>query len=77
MTDFTPHSTPNDLLTIDHETRAAQAFRELLIERGYPSINEFIIDVLRDDASKKREARLRDIGGRMFPDGAPTDRGQR
>lgn len=76
MTNPTPQNTSRDILTIDHETKATRAFRELLIERGYPSINEFILDVLRDDASKKREAKLRDIGGRMFPNGAPTPRGE-
>ncbi|MUN53873.1 hypothetical protein GMA10_01295 [Kocuria koreensis] len=67
MNDRTPPA--DDILAIDRSTKAAEAFRELLIERGYPSINEFLIDVLRDDRSRKREARLRDIGNRMFPDG--------
>lgn len=77
MTDLAPKSAPDDLLTINHDTKATQAFRQLLIERGYPSINEFIVDVLREEASKKREARLRDIGSRMFPGGktAPHDGG--
>ena len=64
-----------DPLDIDRESKVAQAFRDLLKERGYPSINEYMLDVLREEASKKREARLRNIGQRMFPDGAPTDRG--
>ena len=68
MNDRTPPA--DDILAIDHSSKVAQDFRSLLIQRGYPSINEYMLDVLREEAGRRRQARLRDIGNRMFPDGA-------
>lgn len=50
-------------------------FKDLLRERGFDSINEFIIDTLKADRAQKNRAKLEDIGQRMWPAGAPADGG--
>lgn len=49
-------------------------FRELLKERGFVSINEFIIDALTTDRADKRRAKLESISQRMWPNGSPAQR---
>lgn len=51
-------------------------FKELLRERGFDSIDAFILDALKTDRAEKNRAKLEDIGQRMWPAGAPANGGQ-
>lgn len=59
-------------LELNLDPKVEQDFRELLTERGYASINDFIVDTLKDDRAVKRRAKLEDLSGRMWPGGAPN-----
>lgn len=59
-------------LKLNLDPTAKSDFVELLRERGFASINEFIIDVLKLDRAEKRRAKHEDIVRRMWPDGAPN-----
>lgn len=65
MNDRTPLA--DDILAIDFSSKVAQDFGSLQIQRGYPSINEYMLDALREESASRREVRLREIGSRMFP----------
>jgi hypothetical protein len=58
-------------LEVDLEPAVEEDFRELLKERGFSSINEFIIDTLKADRAEKRRAKLADVSKRMWPNGPP------
>jgi hypothetical protein len=51
-------------------------FRELLAERGFSSLNEFMIHKLKADRAEKRRAQLKDVSERMWPNGAPKPGGE-
>jgi hypothetical protein len=59
------------ILELDLEPQVEADFAELLQERGFTSINEFILDTLKADRAAKRQAKLEDVASRMWPDGAP------
>lgn len=61
-------------LTVNLTPTVERDFRELLHERGFASINEFILDALKADRAEKRRAKHEDISRRMWPQGAPTQR---
>jgi len=59
-------------LEVNLDPTVKSDFVELLRERGFASINEFIIDVLKRDRAEKRRAKHEDIAQRMWPNGAPN-----
>jgi hypothetical protein len=59
------------ILELDLEPKVEADFAQLLQERGFTSINEFILDTLKADRAAKRQAQLEDVASRMWPDGAP------
>lgn len=58
-------------LKVELDPTVEKDFRQLLKERGFPSINEFIVDTLKADRAEKRLLKVQDIGKRMWPNGAP------
>ncbi|MDP9903144.1 hypothetical protein [Arthrobacter bambusae] len=58
-------------LELNLEPAAETAFIELLAERGYPSINEFIVHTLKQDRTAKKAARIAAAGERIWPNGIP------
>ncbi|MCI4659699.1 hypothetical protein [Cryobacterium zhongshanensis] len=58
-------------LKVDLEPAVEKDFRQLLEERGLPSINEFIVEALKADRAEKRLRKIQDISTRMWPNGAP------
>lgn len=60
------------VLALNLDPTVERDFRELLRERGFASINEFILDSLRSDRAEKRRAKLESVSDRMWPNGAPT-----
>lgn len=58
-------------LEVNLEPTVETDFRELLKERGFSSINEFIIDTLKNDRAEKRLLKMKDVSQRMWPKGAP------
>lgn len=62
-------NTPDLQLNLNSELEAA--FIELLQERGYQSINEFILAEVRAHRSAVKFEKITDIRSRMFPNGAP------
>lgn len=63
-------------LIVNLEPKVETDFRELLRERGFASINEFIVNELKVDRAKKRRERLEDVAARMWPNGTPESRGR-
>lgn len=59
--------TPDMKLNLDSELEAA--FAELLQQRGYESINDFIRDEVRAHRSAVKLDKIKDIRSRMFPNG--------
>jgi hypothetical protein len=58
-------------LKVDLDPTVERDFRQLLADRGFVSINEFIVDTLKADRAEKRRLKVQDIGKRMWPNGAP------
>lgn len=61
-------------LELNLDPTVERDFRELLRERGFASINEFIIATLKTDRAEKRRAALDNVSQRMWPNGAPASR---
>lgn len=58
-------------LKVNLDPTVEMDFRQLLKERGFSSINEFIIATLKADRAEKRLLQVKDISTRMWPNGAP------
>jgi hypothetical protein len=58
-------------LTVNLDPTVDKDFRQLLKERGFSSINEFIIDALKVDRAEKRRLKIEGLSKRMWPNGAP------
>jgi len=58
-------------LTVNIDPIVEKDFRDLLVERGFPSINEFILATLKADRAAKQQLKLQSISDRMWPNGAP------
>lgn len=63
-------------LELNLDPKIEQDFRELLTERGYASINDFIVDTLKADRAAKRRTKLEEVSGRMWPGRAPSHDGE-
>lgn len=59
-------------LKVDLDPTVERDFRQLLAERGFPSINEFILDTLKADRAEKRRMKVQGMSKRMWPNGAPA-----
>jgi PHD/YefM family antitoxin component YafN of YafNO toxin-antitoxin module len=55
--------------SIDHKVE--RDFHELLTERGFASLNEFMIHMLKADRAEKNVAEHKALVARMWPNGAP------
>jgi len=62
------------ILELHLEPKVEADFVQLLQERGFTSINDFVLDTLKADRAAKRRTKLEDVASRMWPDGAPERR---